>query len=139
MYNAGVALGRLIRSIYLCDYFLDEEFRRTINRILAHGEAIHNLQRAIYTGTFSKPRGARDEELVALSGSLTLLTNMCLAWTTSQIQAAMDKRGGELPEWLRIVSPARTAHINFRGTFSFSVGKYADRLIASGPRRRAVG
>ncbi len=139
VYHAGVALGRLVRSLFLCDYFLDAEFRREINRILAHGESIHTLQRAICTGSFSKPRGARDEELIALSGSLTLLTNICLVWTTSQIQSLMDKKGGPLPDWLKIVSPARTAHINFRGTFKFAVAAYADRLIAGGPLRRVVG
>lgn len=139
VYRAGQSLGRLIRSIFLCDYFLNEQFRRVINRILAHGESIHNLQRAICTGSFSKPRGARDEDLIALSGSLTLLTNICLSWTTSCIQSAMDEQGGSLPEWLKIVSPARTAHINFRGTFSFAIDQYADLLIARGPRRRAMG
>jgi TnpA family transposase len=27
IYRAGVHLGRLIRSIYLCDYFLSEDLR----------------------------------------------------------------------------------------------------------------
>jgi TnpA family transposase len=67
VYRAGVALGRLLRSLYLCDYFTREAFRRTIHRILVHGEAVHQLQRAIYMGAFSKPRGQRHEELIALS------------------------------------------------------------------------
>lgn len=135
VYAAGVALGRLIRSLYLCDYFLDADFRREINRILAHGESIHTLQRAICTGSYSKPRGARQEELIALSGSLTLVTNVCLCWTTRQIQQILERRDEAFPEWVKIISPARTAHINFRGTFSFPIAAYADRLIARGPRR----
>ena len=82
VYRAGVALGELVQSLHLCDYFTSEAFRRVIHRMLVHGEAVHQLQRAIYLGSFSKPRGQREEELIAMSGSLTLMTNLCLAWTT---------------------------------------------------------
>lgn len=134
VYRAGVYLGRLVRSIFLCDYFTSESFRRTINRILVHGEAVHQLQRAICMGSFSKPRGQREEELVALSGSLTLLTNICLAWTTSRIQAVLREGQGEQSqdkkiEWLKAVSPAHFRNINFRGTFRFDINQYAERLM----------
>ncbi len=82
VYRAGVYFGRLIQSLFLCDYFTIEPFRRLIHRILVHGEAVHQLQRAIFQGSFSKPRGQREEKLIAMSGSRTLLTNLCLAWTT---------------------------------------------------------
>lgn len=140
VYRAGVYLGRLVRSLFLCDYFISEPFRRTINRILVHGEAVHQLQRAICMGAFSKPRGQREEELVALSGSLTLLSNICLAWTTARIQAAV-------PEWrkektlasLRAISPAHFRNINFRGTFRFAIANYAERLFANESRAAASG
>lgn len=134
VYRAGVYLGRLVRSLFLCDYFTNEAFRRTINRILVHGEAVHQLQRAICLGSFSKPRGQREEELVALSGSLTLLTNICLAWTTSRIQAVVDdwrKEGGaeRKADWLKAISPAHFKNINFHGMFRFAVSEYAERLF----------
>lgn len=137
VYRAGVSLGRLQRSIYLCDYFSSEPFRRMINRILVHGESVHQLQRAIYTGTLGKPRGQRHEELIAMSGSLTLLTNLCLAWTAARIQDTLDsdigaelKKGGL--EWMRVVSPAHFANINFRGKFSFPFDQYEERLFYRG-------
>jgi TnpA family transposase len=68
IYRAGVALGRLLRSLYLIDYFTSEPLRREVNRILVHGESVHHLQRAIHTGSFVKPRGQRHEELTARSG-----------------------------------------------------------------------
>ncbi len=134
VYRAGVHLGRLILSLYLCDYFTNEEFRRIINRILVHGEAVHQLQRAIQMGSFSKPRGQRHEELVAMSGSLSLLTNLCLAWTTSKIQEVLDtwpraRCEGEGGQWLQAVSPAHFQNINFRGTFRFPVERYRDRVL----------
>lgn len=86
IYRAGVHLGRLIRSIYLCDYFMSDDLRRMVHRILVHGEAVHTLQRAINAGSFSKPRGQREEELFATSGTITLLTNLCLAWTATRME-----------------------------------------------------
>ncbi len=135
IYRAGVHLGRLIRSIYLCDYFLSEDLRRTINRILVHGEAVHTLQRAINAGTFSKPRGQHEDELYAVSGSLTLLTNLCLAWTASKMQEHVIGDGsladaGDDLNWLQNVSPAHFSNINFRGTFSFPINEYREWLLA---------
>lgn len=143
IYRAGVHLGRLIRSIYLCDYFLSEDLRRIVNRILVHGEAVHTLQRAIHAGSFSKPRGQREEELYAVSGSLTLLTNLCLAWTASRMQEGISGDGGlaeteENLDWLQLVSPAHYANINFRGTFKFAISDYQEWLLSDAtPSRKA--
>jgi len=93
-YRAGVHLGRLIRSIYLCDYITSEELRRVINRILVHGESVHTLQRAIYAGSFSKPRGRHESELYAASGSLTLMTNLCLAGWPGRGEQIFDSFAG---------------------------------------------
>lgn len=133
IYRAGVHLGRSIRSIYLCDYFLSEELRRTINRILVHGEAVHQLQRAINAGNFSKPRGQREEELFAMSGSLTLISNLCLAWTAMKMQDLVEGDGGVISaddlDWLQYVSPAHFSNINFRGTFTFPISEYRESLL----------
>ena len=135
VYRAGVALGELVQSLYLCDYFVSEEFRRVINRMLVHGEAVHQLQRAIYLGSFSKPRGQREEELIAMSGSLTLMTNLCLAWTTSKIQSVLQSASySNDTNWLKAVSPAHFRNINLKGTFAFPVDRYHDRLFGGEAR-----
>jgi len=142
IYRAGVHLGRLIRSIYLCDYFLSEDLRRTVHRILVHGEAIHTLQRAINAGSFSKPRGQHEEELYAVSGSLTLLTNLCLAWTAAHMDEAVFGDNGlaqtmENLDWLQHASPTHSGNINFRGTFSFPVSDYQEWLLSEPVRANA--
>ncbi|MBL8517565.1 MAG: Tn3 family transposase [Burkholderiales bacterium] len=141
VYRAGVQLGKLVRSLYLCDYFASEPFRRTINRILVHGEAVHQLQRSIYQGSFSKPRGQREDELFAISGSLTLMTNLCLAWTSSKMQGVLSSPNWNVArdpakDWVGSVSPAHFRNINFRGTFSFPIQAYRDRVLDD--VRRAV-
>lgn len=135
MYRAGMHLGRLVRSIYLCDYLASEKLRREIHRILVHGEAVHTLQRAICAGSFSKPRGRQESELYAASGSLTLMTNLCLAWTAAKMQEKLfgDRVAPLSPqdiEWLAYVSPAHFSNINFRGIFSFPLEQYEGWLFA---------
>ncbi len=134
VHTAGVHLGRLVRSLFLCDYLTNEVFRRTIHRILAHGESVHTLQRAIHDGTPSKPRGRRPEELMATSGALTLLTNLCLTWNTMHMQRVFNDWRAANPQvatgdWLNHISPAHSGHINTRGIFTFPVEQYRERLF----------
>jgi hypothetical protein len=77
--------------------------------------------------------GRRPEEKHAISGSLALLTNLVIGWTSLQTQAALaalKSRGIVFsPEVLRHVSPIRYRSINFRGTFKFPVEKYLVALL----------
>jgi TnpA family transposase len=135
LYRAGTELGRLLRTVYLCDYFSNAVFRREIHRQLAHGESTHSLQRAIYAGRIDPKRGRRDDELRAISASLALLTNIVMAWNTHRLQTQLDARAreGKPPisnEWLARVSPAHHVHINFRGVFQFDFADYTQRLLS---------
>ncbi|KUZ03851.1 hypothetical protein WS48_32710 [Burkholderia sp. RF7-non_BP1] len=46
---AAHQLGKLLRTLFLCDYFSNVAFRRELHTLLNRGEAVHQLQRAIYT------------------------------------------------------------------------------------------
>ena len=128
LYRAAKTLGRLLRTIYLCDYFTKPEFRREIHRVLNRGESVHTLQRAIHFGEVPQERGRRSEELIAISGSLSLLTNLVIGWTAAKMQAAVPTMAAQgtviAPEVWRHISPARHARVNFRGTFEFAFEKY---------------
>lgn len=133
--RAADQLGRLLRTIFLCDYLSNEAFRRELHRILGHGESVHQLQRVIYFGPIPVRRARRHEEAIALSGSLTLLTNITLAWTTYRVQEvlrrwATEDDGNVAPAWVEHVSPARSELFNFRGVFAFPVERYQDRLLS---------
>ena len=134
---AGTHLGRLLRTVYLCDYYSKPGFRRELHRILNHGESLHALERAIYTGKVAPARGRRPDELVAISGALTLLTNIAMAWTTSRLQAVVDawnrdQPGRLTPELLAHIAPVTYANINFRGMFRFPFERYRNRLMLGG-------
>ncbi|VTU45941.1 Transposase, TnpA family (plasmid) [Variovorax sp. SRS16] len=133
-------LGRLLRTMFLCDYFTNPDFRRELHTLLNRGESVHQLQRAIYYGRIAPERGRRRDELNAISGAHALLTNIVIAWNTARMQAVVDrwrKEGMDVEDaWLRRLGPVHFEHINFRGTFSFGVQRYAKALIRQGPAAR---
>ena len=129
--NSGY--GRLLRSVFLCDYFTNDVFRREIHTLLNRGESVHLLQRAIYYGRITAERGRRRDELKSISGSHALLTNVVIGWNTMKLQETVDrlKSSGQRIDdsILRRIGPVHFGHINFRGTMSFSVARYASVLL----------
>ena len=136
IYRAGHALGQLLRTVYLCDYFTLPDFRRSVHQVLDRGESVHALQRQICTQALPSRRGRRAEELIATSGALTLVTNCVMAWNTQRLQRAVDREATRTApryaiEALRSIGPVGHRHINFRGTYRFPVERYAERLVQS--------
>ena len=133
LYRAGKTLGRLERSIFLCDILTNPKFRRELNRDLSHGEAVHSLQRKIYQGAIGVKSGRRSEELAAISGSLTLLTNIVMAWNTLKLQNIFEQSlQGHLPfstEHVSRIAPIHHRHINFNGQFEFPIEQFDNRLF----------
>ncbi|MFH1344927.1 MAG: Tn3 family transposase, partial [Pseudomonadota bacterium] len=135
-HKAGAALGMLYRTLFLCDYFTNRSFRRELNRVLNYGETVHTLQRAIYTGNVAPERGRRADELTAISGSLALMSNLVMAWTTSRMQAALDQNPASFadPEIIRHIGPVQFRGVNFRGCLHFPIKRFAHRLLDDGAR-----
>ncbi len=134
IHQAGSALGKLLRTLFLCDYLSNERFRREVLRILNRGESVHTLQRVIHFGSIAASWGRRREELVAISGSLSLLANIVMAWMTQRIQQVLDtwQQAGARrvePEVLRHIAPVHFQGINFRGIMQFPMARYQSRLI----------
>lgn len=144
VYRALDQLGRLLRTIFLCDYFSNINFRREIHTILNRGESVHQLQRVIHTGKLAPHRGRRRDELIAISGAHTLLTNVVIAWNTHHMQGVVDqfRKSGiaVADELLARMGPAHFSHINFRGLFRFGIEQYRDSLLSprSVANRRTV-
>jgi len=138
LHRAAEHLGRLLRTLFLCDYLAIPDYRREIHTLLNRGESVHQLQRAIHGGQLAPERGRRRQEMAAISGAHALLTNIVLAWNTNRMDgvvARLKRDGVGIEEdWLRRIGPAHFSHINFRGTFRFNVERYADVLV-----ERAVG
>ena len=133
LHRAADHLGRLLRTLFLCDYLALDDFRREIHTLLNRGESVHQLQRALHAGAMASGRGRRREEMATLSGAHALLTNAVLAWNTQRMDDVVGQlraRGTTLgDEWLERIGPAHFAHVNFHGTFRFDIERYADVLL----------
>ena len=135
IYDAGVQLGKLLRTAFLADYFVNASFRRELRRVLNRGEAVNALKRAIYTGRVAPTQARRADEMQAVADALSLLANIVMAWNTAQMQAVLDRWANRRqivpPELLGRIAPTRLEGINLRGVFRFPVERYAGQLMPS--------
>ncbi|UUC96442.1 Tn3 family transposase [Comamonas sp. C11] len=135
IYEAGVQLGRLLRTAFLADYFVKDAFRNELRRVLNRGEAVNALKRAIYTGRISPAQAKRVDEMQAVADALSLMANIVMAWNTSQMQAVLDRWSNRRqvipPELIGKIAPTRLESINLRGVFRFPVDRYADQILPS--------
>ena len=135
IYEAGVQLGRLLRTAFLADYFVNSAFRRELRRVLNRGEAVNALKRAIYTGRVSPAQAKRVDEMQAVADALSLLANIVMAWNTAQMQAVLDRWANRRqvipPELIGRIAPTRLEGINLRGVFRFPIERYAAQLLPS--------
>jgi hypothetical protein len=136
LYEVGVVIGRLLRTVFLADYFVNPIFRREILRVLNRGEATNALKRLIYTGRVAGHQAKSQDEMQAVADALSLLANIVMAWNTVKMQAIFDRRahsrsGAVPPELLARCAPTRTEGLNMRGIFQFLIEQYADVLMPS--------
>ena len=133
VYEAGDELGKLLRTLYLCDFLSNPAFRGDILDLLNQGEAVHSLQRAIHNGGITAKHGRTTEQLAAISGALTLLANIVMAWNTYRMQAVIDQAPNDHPdEVLSRLAPIGHKHINMRGILKFELAQYASSLLRPG-------
>ena len=135
IYEAGVQLGRLLRTAFLADYFVNDAFRHELRRVLNRGEAVNALKRAIYTGRVSPAQAKRVDEMQAVADALSLLANIVMAWNTMQMQSVLDRWANRRqvipPELIGKIAPTRLEGINLRGVFRFPIERYASQILPS--------
>ncbi len=146
LYEALVQLGRLLRTIFLADYFVNEAFRREILRVLNRGESVNALKRSIYVGRVAGYQAKQPEEMQAVADALSLLANIVMAWNTMKMQTILDRWNTRRstavpPELIGRIAPTRTEGLNLRGVFSFPIDDYSPQLLPSlaAAKSRAVG
>ena len=114
LYEALAQLGRLLRTVFLADYFVNEAFRRELLRVLNRGEATNALKRLIYTGRVANYQAKSEDEVQAVFDR----------W-------AQRRSGAIPPELIARIAPTRTEGLNMRGIFSFPIEQYAAVLLPS--------
>jgi Tn3 transposase DDE domain-containing protein len=136
LYEVGVVIGRLLRTVFLADYFVNPVFRREILRLLNRGEATNALKSLIYTGRVAGHQAKSQDEMQAVADALSLLANIVMAWNTVKMQAIFDRwaqsRSGAIPpELIARCAPTRTEGLNMRGILQFLIAQYAHVLMPS--------
>jgi TnpA family transposase len=136
LYEVGVEIGRLLRTIFLADYFVKPAFRRELLRVLNRGEATNALKRLIYTGRVASYQAKSEDEMQAVADALSLLANIVMAWNTAKMQTIFDRwakrRNGAIPpELIARCAPTRTEGLNMRGIFRFPIELYLEQLLPS--------
>lgn len=138
-FQAGDALGRLLTTSYLCDYLVDPAYRGVILDLLNQGEAVHVLQRAIHAGPVTAKRGRTPEQLAAISGALTLLTNVVMTWNAGRMDAIVRASPDAYPRaHVERMAPIAHAHINMRGQLTFNIAHHRAALLGDTAATAAV-
>ena len=66
--------------------------------------------------------GRTDDDAAAISGALTLLTNVVLAWNTAAMQREIEAQPARNPtEHLAHIAPVAHRHINMKGVMRFAI------------------
>ena len=132
VYECGTLIGKVTRSVFMLDYLVNPEFRREIHRLLAQGESLHALQRALLAGRIEAKHGRTEEDANAISGALTLLTNVVLAWNTAAMQNEIDANPAQYPTGhLAHIAPVAHRHINMKGVMRFTIEPH-HQLVRNG-------
>ena len=86
------------------------------------------------TTMITAKHGRTMEEFGTISGALTLLANIVMAWNTHRIQAMIDATPGDHPdEVTRRLAPIGHKHINMRGILTFDLGRHRSSLLRQAP------
>lgn len=110
-------------------------YRRRRRTLLARGEAVHTLQRAIHDGPITAAHGRSSEELVAISGALTLIANLVIFWNARNIDAIVAEAPDQFDQThLARIAPIAHAHINMRGILRFNIHPHRDALLDHGSK-----
>lgn len=111
----------------------DPERKMTLLEYLQEPPArTHSLQRQIRRDGAGSRRGRRNEEVIAQSGALVLVTNLVMAWNTHHMQATLDRwrlQNREIdPQILHHITPMGFEGINFGGILVFPLARHRSRL-----------
>ncbi|WP_416775724.1 Tn3 family transposase [Xenorhabdus budapestensis] len=114
-------MGRIERSIFICDWLLDIRLRRRSHAILNKGESRHALARAIFLHQLGELRNRAAEAMAYRASGLNLVVNAIVLWNTVYLSRAVDyvrSQGIIIPEeLLSSVAPLPWGHISLTGDY----------------------
>ncbi len=118
-------IGRISKTLYLCDYLEDESYRRRIHTQLSHGESRHDVARHVFYGQKGRLYKRYQRGLEEQLGILGLVVNVVIVWNTDYMSAILSllrEMGHDvLDADVARISPLKVRHINVLGEYKFSL------------------
>lgn len=127
--------GRLVKTTFILRYLQSQPMRRRIHAQLNKGEQLHALRAWLWFGGDGHLRRKQEDAQQETAGCLNVLTNLVVVWNTVYTQEVLKKHqanGHAVDEAdFEHLSPARFAHINRLGRYTF---QNAEQFAANGLR-----
>jgi TnpA family transposase len=139
--QAFAEYGRIPKTLHLLAMIdpVDDTYRRQMNRQLTVQESRHKLARDICHGRRGQVMQAYREGQEDQLGSLGLVLNAAVLWTTRYLDAAVDELRRSTPEGREVkdedvarLSPLKGGNLNVLGRYSFRP------VVPEGGRLRAL-
>ncbi len=120
-------VGKLERTLFVCDWLRDPEMRKRNQRGLNKGESRHTLARAVHFHRLGEFRDRSFEQQFFRASGLTLLTSAIIHWNTIELEKVINKMRseGKLKDesLLEYLSPLGSEHIGLTGDYIWSDAK----------------
>lgn len=114
-------IGRIERSIFICDWLLDTKLGRRSHAILNKGERRLAVARAVFLHQLGELRNRVAETTAYCASGLNLVVNAIFLWNTVDLSRAVDYvrgQGIDIPaELLSQVAPLPWAHNALTGDY----------------------
>jgi TnpA family transposase len=134
--------GRMIKTIFILRYLMNQPYRRKINSQLNKGERLHDLRRFLFFAHQGAIRQRHEEELTNQASCLNLITNAVVTWNTLYIEAAINqlrREGHQInDEDISRLSPTRYEHLNPYGIYPFDIEKESRRVSLRPLRKPSI-
>jgi len=124
-------LGRIERTLFMLNWYMDPQLRRKVNAGLNKGEARNALARALYFNRLGEVRDRSFEIQCHKSGGLNLATAAVVLWNTVYLERVIEylkNKGEHVDEkFIQYLSPLGWEHIQLTGDYVWQPDKLPDK------------